>query len=74
MGNNPFISHRMFVAALNNDNHPPATPANGAPPARVTGPRSVPPPSQLTVQQLAAFAAHYWPEFPFARSMEQSSS
>ena len=74
MGNNPFISHRMFVAALNNDNQPPAKPASGVPPARATGPRSAQPPSQLTVEQFAAFAARYWPEFPSARGMEQWSS
>ena len=74
MGNNPFISHRMFVAALNNDNHPPAAPMNGAPALRATDPRSAQPPSQQTVEQLAAFAPRYWPEFPSARGMERWSS
>jgi hypothetical protein len=74
MGNNPFISHRMFVAALNNDHHPSTTPANGARAARATGPGSAPPPSQLTVEQLAMFAARYWPEFPLGRGVEQPAS
>jgi hypothetical protein len=74
MGNNPFISHRMFVAALNNDHNSQATPPNGDPLARTSGPRSERPPSQLTVEQLASFAARYWPEFPLGRSVEQRVS
>jgi hypothetical protein len=74
MGNNPFISHRMFVAALNND-HPTSAPhANSAPPVNAVARRPLRPPNQLTMEQLAAFAARYWPEFPSARRMEQSSS
>ena len=73
MGNNPFISHRMFVAALNNDHHRPVAPDNGAPVARTTEPRFALPPRHLTVDQFAALAGRNWSEFPMSHGVATSA-
>ena len=66
-----FISHRMFVAALNQDRPAPAPSARQAARVGSGGAARSRPANQLTVEQFAAFAARYWPEFPFARNAEQ---
>lgn len=68
-----FISHRMFVAALNHDPSAPEPVANHATPAHSSA-APTRPANQLTVEQLAAFASRYWPDFPFMRGLEQSVS
>ncbi len=67
-----FISHRMFVAALNHD-RPPTTPAAERAERRESTVRgALGAANELTVEQLAAFAARYWPDFPFAQGLKRS--
>lgn len=73
MGSNSFISHRMFVAALNGaeSSHP------SVPSGRVRV--EVKSPNQSfsmhqTAGELAAQAAQHWLDFPFARGMERRAS
>jgi hypothetical protein len=69
MGNNPFISHRMFVAALNGENRAPNQHAPAAQSEAGSGP-----PVNLSPEQLAALAAKHWLDFPFARPIQPSAS
>ena len=71
MGNNPFISHRMFVAALNGESH---APDQHAPAVQSEAGSAVTSPVNLSPEQLAALAAKHWLDFPFARGMQQSAS
>jgi hypothetical protein len=64
-----FISHRLYVAALNHES--PAAPAAGrlrrsGPDGRGAAGRA----NELTIEQLAAFAARYWQDFPFAPGLK----
>ena len=71
--NTTIISHRMFVAALTNDagaqgktsTAPYSTGASNAAGQPVT--------SHLTVEQLAAMAMRYWPDFPFGMRLERQA-
>ncbi|MSU58084.1 MAG: hypothetical protein EXS35_07880 [Pedosphaera sp.] len=72
MGNNPFISHRMFVAALKGDGH--AQNENNSASHSEGGEAAVALPAKLSAQQLEALMARHWLDFPFARGLEQSAS
>lgn len=69
-----FISHRMFVAALNHDQPAPVASPGHPQPAESPGRSALGAANPLTVEQLAAFAARYWPELPFASGWKQSAS
>ena len=74
MGNNPFISHRMFVAALNNDHQRLAPSDNGAPVACAAEAGAAASPRHLTEEQFASFAAYTWSEFPMRHGLATSAS
>jgi len=63
--NTSIISHRMFVAALANDDVMPAKPARAAQSAVASNSAGKPVTKQLTLEQLAATASRYWSDFPF---------
>jgi hypothetical protein len=69
--NTTIISHRMFVAALTNDAgaQDKSSPAAYSP--RASNDAGQPVTSHLTVEQLAAMAMRYWPDFPFGGSLGQ---
>lgn len=67
MGNNPFISHRMFVAALNSDSH---TQEQGGSSTHPGTSHVTTPPVNLSPEQLAALAAKHWLDFPYVRGID----
>jgi len=72
MGNNPFISHRMFVAALTCDG--PAQNENTYTLHPEGGEGAIKLPAKLSTEQLEALMARQWLDFPFASEQEQSVS
>lgn len=69
-----FISHRMFVAALNHDEASPTPVAGRSRRERATGTAADGRVNQLTVEQLAAFAARHWSDFPFVNGFKPTAS
>jgi hypothetical protein len=73
MGSNSFISHRMFVAALNGaETSHPLTAAERGNTAGWTPARGFSMPR--AAKQLAARAAQHWLDFPLARGMERRAT
>ena len=74
MGTNPFISHRMFVAALQGDGPAPTKPSTDSVPGgtvkRTTGNGQ----PQVDAESLATLASQHWSDFPFARNLGRSAS
>lgn len=66
-----FISHRMFVAALNHENRTPEKTVERIT-AMTTDALTARSSNDLTIEQLAAFVARYWPEFPFVRGVDSA--